>query len=391
MKQQKLKPSRAPVPAVRELSQQYGGHHSGSWVSLLPSSVIPYIQLSRLSPPAGLFLIFFPHFFGVLLSAIRFSHLSSSVEESPSGSSSSSYPAATPSTLSTLAVLFLGSFFFSNAAHAWNDLVDSPLDALVERTKSRPIPRGAISAIGALVFTLSQGIGAALVLWLFLPSGAAGYALVNILATVYYPWAKRHTNFAQVVLGFCLAWGVFMGMVGMGMEPFVVQFKGWNVPGLGLGLGSPAQDMKGTSGTFGLDIYDMHVHIDIAAMGLFLACVLWTVIYDTIYAHQDVSDDVKLGLKSTAVLFRSWTKPVLWVLLVTMLGLLGLCGAVVGMSWLYFVICLSGCALSLGAMILHVDLKDTASCWWWFRYGFWLAGSSMAGGLGAEYAVRLWL
>lgn len=78
-------------------------------------------------------------------------------------------------------------------------------------------------------------------------------------------------------------------------------------------------------------------------MSLTVACVLWTAIYDTIYAHQDLADDMKLGLKSMAVL------------------LVAPCG----------------CALSLGAMIANVSLKDSGSCWWWFRHGFWSAGWSI--------------
>src|SRR5438105_263562 len=53
-----------------DLAQQYGGQHAGAWVDRLPAAVIPYIQLTRLSPPAGLLLIFLPHLFGILHAAI---------------------------------------------------------------------------------------------------------------------------------------------------------------------------------------------------------------------------------------------------------------------------------------------------------------------------------
>lgn len=92
------------------LSQQYGGIHAGGWVNLLPTSWIPYIQLCRLSPPAGLSLIYFPPFFGVLHSA-----------------SVHGYPAE--EVLRACLVLLTASFFGNNAAHAWNDLVDAPIDA----------------------------------------------------------------------------------------------------------------------------------------------------------------------------------------------------------------------------------------------------------------------
>ncbi|KAK3935417.1 UbiA prenyltransferase family-domain-containing protein [Diplogelasinospora grovesii] len=337
--------SKSQDPTIT-LSQQYGGSHVGSWVSRLPSSWVPYIQLARLSPPAGLFLIYFPHFFGLLLAAI---HLQTPL---------------IPFLRSSLALL-AGSLFFSNAAHAWNDVIDAPIDKSVARTRKRPIPRGAISPFAAFVFTITQAAGAALILFAFLPHGSVYYALPNVLTTTYYPWAKRHTNFAQLVLGFCLAWGVVIGSITLGNEPFMY-------------------------GPFALNQYAGGVlNVDTSATSLLLACILWTAIYDTIYAHQDVKDDTKLGLKSMAVLFRERTKPVLWGLLFCMLGCLVVVGVNSKMGLPYFVISLAGCGMSLGAMIRNVELKDSASCWWWFRYGFWLAGSSMAGGLLSEYIMRL--
>ncbi|KAK0705901.1 UbiA prenyltransferase family-domain-containing protein [Lasiosphaeria miniovina] len=336
-------PSPRTVAAVRAeeavldgaLAQQYGGKHVGGWVSRLPASWVPYVQLTRLSPPAALALIYFPHFFGALLAAI--------LRGSP-----------VAAVLRACAVLLVGSFFFSNAAHAWNDLVDAPLDAAVARTRTRPIPRGAISPRAAFVFTATQAVGAAAVLLLFPdPAGAACYALPNMLATAYYPWAKRHTHFAQLVLGACLAWGVVVGCVAMGYEPFAA---------------SP---------------------LGVSVLCLWVACMLWSAIYDTIYAHQDVKDDAALGLKSLAVLFRRRTKPVLWLAQAAMGGLLAACGVSAAMAVPYYIVALGGCALSLGAMVACVDLADPASCWWWFRYGFWGAGLSIAGGLLSEYLVRI--
>jgi len=120
---------------------------------------------------------------------------------------------------------------------------------------------------------------------------------------------------------------------------------------------------------------------------LFLACILWTVIYDTIYTHQDIRDDTKLGLKSLAVLFREWTKPLLWLLLCCMLTLLVACGNLAEMGLQYFAIVIGGCLSSLGIMIHKVELQESSSCWWWFRYGFWLAGGSILGGLLSEYML----
>lgn len=145
--------------------------------------------------------------------------------------------------------MFGGSFFVSNAIHIWNDLIDAPLDALVERTRNRSIPRGAVTPLAATVFTGTRALGAAVCL-AFLPSDpwqrSLLYALPGIVGWTYYPWAKRHTHFTQPVLEFCLAWGIVMGSLAMGAEPFAV---------------------------------------DSSTLCLFLASILWTMIYDTIYAH----------------------------------------------------------------------------------------------------------
>ncbi|RDA95625.1 hypothetical protein CP533_1159 [Ophiocordyceps camponoti-saundersi (nom. inval.)] len=331
-------PSNPPCPTTmapksrREtdsLATQYGGHHSGVWVSHLPSSWIPLVQLSRLSPPVGLALIYLPHLFGALLAAIQ---------------------QGTPARdlLRACAVLFIGSFFFSNAAHGWNDVVDAPLDRLVARTRTRPIPRGALSVRAAVCFVFSQAVGAAAVLFLLMPVHAAPCTLPSIVATCYYPWAKRHTHMAQLVLGFCLSWGVVVG------------FESLSESSMG-----------------------------VPTFCLVAACILWTAVYDTIYAHQDADDDARLGLKSMALLFRGHTKAVLWLFVLLVAGLLVGVGLAASMAWPYFLITPLGSALSLGVMVARVELGDPFSCWWWFRYGFWLAGSSIAVGLSSEYALSL--
>ncbi|KAK6067447.1 4-hydroxybenzoate polyprenyl transferase [Seiridium cupressi] len=310
------------------LSQQYGGIHVGGWVNLLPKSWVPYVQLARLSPPAALFLIYFPHFFGVLHAA-------------------NTHNLPWPEVRRAAAMLLGGSFFFSNAAHAWNDLIDAPIDAKIARTKNRPIVRGAISRRAAFLFTVSQAVGAAAFL-LFLNVDAAKAAAVTIIGTTYYPWAKRHTNFPQVILGFCLAWGIMVGNAATGVE------NPWTDP---------------------------------AALLLVLASTTWTVIYDTIYAHQDIKDDIKIGVKSLAVLLQNRTKALLWSLLALMITSLIAYGQLAETSIIYYLITVGGCCSSLGAMIANVELKEEASCWWWFSVGFWFTGLSIALGLAQQYLL----
>jgi 4-hydroxybenzoate polyprenyltransferase len=322
------------------VGDHYGGNQKSGWLSILPDAWLPYVQLARLSPPAGLFLIYFPHIFGILHAAI--------LQHTP------------PSFLfQTSALMFGGSFFVSNAIHIWNDLIDAPLDALVERTRNRPVPRGAVSPFAATVFTATQAIGAALFLPYLTPNSLQSilYALPSILGWTYYPWAKRHTSFPQIVLGFCLAWGVVMGSLAMGLEPF----------GVGaLGLRSRS-----------------HVHW--STLCLFLANILWTMIYDTVYAYLDLEDDRKAGIKSMAVRYHDRLKPLLWQLLALKTLLLLACGWLSEMGLAYYSIAVGGAAMALGLMIAKVELKSAASCWWWFSHGFWFAGGALSGGLLVEY------
>ncbi|KAA8641971.1 hypothetical protein EYZ11_006243 [Aspergillus tanneri] len=323
------------------LAYQYGGNHISGFLSLCPSSWIPYVQLARLFPPAGLFLIYFPHAFGILHAAIR----------------SDASPLVV---LQASAILFGGSFFFSNAAHIWNDLIDAGLDAQVERTSRRPIPRGAISLSAALVFATTQALGAAWFL-AYLPQGfgrAALYALPNILATIYYPWSKRHIYFPQVVLGLCLAWGTVMGELAVGAPPF--HYSSATGPTL-----------------------------DASVACLFLACVVWTIIYDTVYAHQDLQADLQVGIKSLAVLCQARTKALLWPLLAILAALLVQCGLLSGFSLVYHMLAVGGGTVSLAVMISRVDLSCSSSCWWWFSKGFWWAGGAIFGGLLLEYMQRV--
>lgn len=323
-------PSQPAVPSPQPLATQYGGRHTGGWVDRLPASWVPYIQLARLSPPAGVFLVFFPHLFGILHGA--------RLQE-----------ATLAQTLRVGLYVSLGSFFLSNAIHGWNDLIDAPIDRLVARTRDRPVARGAISPRGALLFTISQGLAGAALL-LALPREATWAAIPSAVGNFYYPWSKRHTHFAQLVLGFCLAWGVPVGTAAMGVAP-------WSDAALA------------------------------PTACLCLCSVLWTVIYDTIYAFQDVADDEKIGLKSMAVLFRNQAHTILFIILSGLVGLLTTYGRLLGLTGAYYLVGCGGCLSSLGLMIANVDLKNPQSCWWWFRYGFWLAGGSITGGLLTQYIL----
>ena len=125
-----------------------------------------------------------------------------------------------------------------------------------------------------------------------------------------------------------------------------------------------------------------------AAGCLYASNVAWTVLYDMIYAHMDIKDDAKAGIKSIALRHDAQTKAILSGLAITQVSLLAAAGAVVGAGPAYFVGTCGGAALTLGVMIKKVNLKDTNDCWWWFVNGCWLTGGVIAGGMGVEYLVR---
>lgn len=256
--------------------------------------------------------------------------------------------------------MLCGNFSLSNAIHIWNDLIDALLDALVERTRNRSMPRKAVPPFAATVFTTTQAVGAAL----FLPYMKADslqnalYAIPSVIAWTYYPWAKRHPDNPQLILGFCLAWGIFMGSQAIGLEPFAIEV---------LGSGSKTR-------------------LEYSILSLFLASILWTMIYDTIYAHQDLEDNLKAGIKSLAVLYRNPTKSLLWQLLALVIAFLFVSG------WLmYYLIADVGSLISFELMIVRVELKISESCWSWFGNGFWFAGGSISGELLVEYLCKTYI
>ena len=311
------------------LGYQYGGNYSKGWVGCLPRSWLPYIQLARLSPPVGLLLIYLPHVFGLLLVSVR--HESSPIKVLYAG-----------------ALLFGWSFFVSSSNHTYNDLVDAPLDAKVERTRNRPIPRGAISTLAAGLFAISQALGAVFFLYLF-PGNTLQNAYFVFPVTAawgFYPYAKRVTYYTQAVLGVSMSWGVIMGPVALGIQPYSLQ-EGY---------------------------FDSSIFL------LFTATTLWTIIYDCIYGFQDLKDDLREGILSMPVLFRYNIKPMFYSLILLIAASLVAVGQNEDMGLLYYMITPGGTTIILGLMVFYVDLKNSASCWWWFEKGFWyVAGSIIAG------------
>lgn len=127
----------------------------------------------------------------------------------------------------------------------------------------------------------------------------------------------------------------------------------------------------------------------LAGAGLLYASnVAWTVLYDMIYAHMDIKDDAKAGIKSIALKHDKETKQVLTGLAAVQIALLAGAGAATGAGPAFFIGSCGGAALTLGVMIKRVNLKNVKDCWWWFVNGCWITGGAVSLGLAADYLLR---
>jgi 4-hydroxybenzoate polyprenyltransferase len=302
-------------------------------VASLPRSWIPYAELVRLDKPTGTYYLFFPTLFSTLLAA----------------------PMATGvapiQVLGTAGLFFTGALIMRGAGCAINDLWDRNLDPHVERTKFRPIARGALSPRNAVLFTGTQLL-AGLGILLQFPFQCLWYGIPSLPIVVAYPLAKRVTNYPQCVLGLAFSWGAIMGF--------------------------PA---------LGVDLLANHDAL-LAAGALYSSCVAWTVLYDMIYAHMDIKDDVAAGIKSIALRHEHNTKAVLSGLALTQVSLLGAAGLAAGCGPVFFVGSCGSAILTLGLMIWKVQLKNVKNCWWWFKNGCLLTGGGITLGLLGEYAAQ---
>jgi 4-hydroxybenzoate polyprenyltransferase len=272
---------------------------TGNWVDTrAPQWSRPYLRLARFDRPIGSWLLLMPCWWSAALAA----GVAHTVAQLPL----------------VLALFFVGAFVMRGAGCTWNDITDRDLDALVERTRSRPIPAGQVSVPQAAVFLVAQALfGLAVLLQFNRVAVATGIASLVIVAA--YPFMKRITWWPQIVLGLAFSWGALMG--------FAV--------------------------TLG--------RIDASALLLYAGSISWVIGYDTIYAHQDAEDDALIGIKSTALLFGARTPPVLLAFYATAVLLIGLALAFSGAGFAAW-IGLAGFAAHLVWQVWRLEIGDPALC-----------------------------
>ena len=216
-----------------------------NWVdSLAPIFARPYLRLSRADRPIGTWLLYIPCIWGILLAAIYDENLQ--IRDAwlilASGA---------------------GAWLMRGAGCTWNDITDRDYDSKVARTRSRPIPSGQVTVPQAAAWMGFQAIIAFAILLSF-GQQAVIMGITSLGFIAVYPFAKRITYWPQACLGLAFNWGALVGWATLNGE------------------------------------------LNLAPIMMYAAGIFWTLGYDTIYAHQDIDDDLSIGVKSTALLFGEY-------------------------------------------------------------------------------------
>ncbi|MCP1198246.1 4-hydroxybenzoate octaprenyltransferase [Notoacmeibacter sp. MSK16QG-6] len=334
---------------------------SGHWVyRLLPRSAWPYAQLARWDRPIGWWLLLWPCWWSLAMAA-------SLTAQSIAGSGTAGgreagqlSAAVDPLWLFVLFVadmtlFMIGAIAMRGAGCTWNDVVDRKIDAQVARTRSRPLPSGQVSTKQAAGFLAAQVLIGFVVLVTLsvLPVmigvhpfesgiGTFGLGVASLAIVAVYPFAKRFTDWPQSVLGLAFSWGALMG---------------WQV----------------WFGTLGWP-----------PLALYAGAILWTIGYDTIYAHQDKEDDALVGVRSTARLFGEKTGRALIWIYAAALVFMALAFALAEVPLPAFA-GLIAAGLHMAGQIRSLDIDDADQCLALFksnkRLG-WLIFLGLVGGAG---------
>ncbi|EYU15606.1 4-hydroxybenzoate polyprenyltransferase [Photorhabdus aegyptia] len=192
-----------------------------------------------------------------------------------------------------LLVFTAGVFLMRAAGCVINDFADRKFDGYVERTKARPLPSGSISEKESkILFVVLALISFGLVLTL--NKMAIGLSVVGLVLAWFYPFVKRFSHLPQFVLGAAYGWAIPMGFAAVSES------------------------------------------LPLECWLLFLVNIFWSVIYDTQYAMVDRNDDLKIGVKSTAILFGRFDKLIIGLLQLTMLLVLALVGYMMNLGGIYY-------------------------------------------------------
>jgi len=270
----------------------------------------PYIKLTRINQPTGIWLLFLPCLFGIFL-AIKKLPIFEMAE-----------------IVKIISLFLVGSIIMRSAGCIINDLLDQKFDEKVARTKIRPLAAKIISRRQAFILlALLLFLGLIILLQFNLKTILSGFFALLLVAT--YPLMKRITYYPQIFLGLTFNFGILMSSLAI--------------------LG----------------------RIDVATIALYFSAIIWTVIYDTIYAFQDIDDDLKIGVKSTAIKFSHHPKKILLLLSLIMFLSLILLGWYENLRPGFFLITLIA-AMILNNKIKNCDFSNSENCLAVFKANIWI-------------------
>ncbi len=240
-------------------------------------------------------------------------------------------------------IFVLGVVLMRSAGCAINDYADRHIDGRVARTRERPVAVGLVSPKEALgVFVVLSLLAFALVL--LLNWQTILMSVVAVVLAAAYPFMKRYTHLPQLVLGVAFGWAVPMAFTAL------------------------------TEG------------IPTVAWLLFTATAIWALVYDTEYAMVDREDDLKIGVKSTAILFGCHDRLIIGVFQVIMLAILVLVGFVVGLGVFYY-LGLTGAGLAAMRQQYLIRRREPQGCFLAFLNNNYF-GMVLFLGLAADYLFR---
>jgi 4-hydroxybenzoate polyprenyltransferase len=242
-----------------------------------------------------------------------------------------------------VAIFVAGTFLMRSAGCAINDAADARFDAHVKRTANRVVARGLVSQREAIAVAVALAIGAA-VLLPFLNAAAVQLAFIAVAIAATYPLAKRFIPIPQLYLGVAFSFGIPMAFAAvLGTVPVI----GWL---------------------------------------LMLANAFWVLAYDTEYAMVDRDDDLRLGIKSSAIFFGRFDVAAVMASYGAFLALLVVIGRMTGAGWPFY----AGCAIAAALAAYHFMLIRTRSrdgCLRAFRHNNWV-GLAVFAGTALDYAFR---
>lgn len=291
----------------------------GNWVDrYAPEALKPYFRMARFDRPIGYQLLFWPCAISSAMAAIA-------------------RPEA-PFPYLAIILFFIGAYVMRGAGCVFNDIVDRDIDGKVARTRSRPIPSGRVSVKQAAGFMMLLALIGLLVLIQF-NLFTIGLGIASLVLVAIYPFMKRITYWPQLFLGLAFSWGALMGwaahMGSLGWPPVL----------------------------------------------LYLGSICWVIGYDTIYALQDIEDDVLIGVKSTARLFGDRARPMVAGFYAVGMVLWLAAALLSGAGWVFLATAWVAPAILVWQLVT-LDPADHPGCLKRFKANHWV---------GLAFTLSLWI